>query len=110
MLLAYAKAFGKQTQLAIRLFEAFFSEGKDISDWQILARELQTVGLNGQGALAKLDDESVRERTQTQEAHWHGLGVSSVPTMVLNRSDFLKGAQPVKVYQQVLDGLYKKMK
>ena len=40
ILLEYAKEFGKQTELKLRLFEAFFSERKDVSDRQILTQEI----------------------------------------------------------------------
>lgn len=105
ILLDYAKASGKQTELKMRLFEAFFSERKDVSDRLILTREIQRVGLNADESLAKLDDAAVREGVQTQKAYWHRLGVSSVPTVVFNRSSALNGAQPVDVYQQVLTEL-----
>ncbi|MBU0946544.1 MAG: DsbA family oxidoreductase [Proteobacteria bacterium] len=102
ILLDYAKEFGKQTELQLRLFEAFFSERKDVSDRQILTQELQRVGLTVAEALARLDDIDTRNRVQAQEAYWHSLGVSSVPTMVFNRASSLTGAQPVDVYKQVL--------
>ena len=102
ILLDYAKECGRQTELQLRLFNAYFSEGKDISARQILTQELQSVGLNVDEALARLDDAAAREGVQEQEAYWTSLGVSSVPTVILNRSSALTGAQPVDVYKQVL--------
>ena len=84
------------------VFEAFFSERKDVSDRQILTQKIQSVGLNADEALARLDDAAVRERVQAQEAYWHSLGVSSVPTVVFSHSSALNGAQSVDVYKQVL--------
>ncbi|GAL20831.1 2-hydroxychromene-2-carboxylate isomerase/DsbA-like thioredoxin domain [Vibrio maritimus] len=46
ILLEYAKSQGKQTELKLRLFSAFFGEGKDISNREVLANELQAVGLD----------------------------------------------------------------
>ncbi len=102
ILLDYAKEFGKQTELGIRVFEAFFSERKDVSDRQILTQELQSVGLNVDEALSRINDDDARKRVQGQEAYWHSSGVSSVPTMVFNHSSMLTGAQPVDVYKQIL--------
>ena len=45
ILLEYAKAFGKQTDLKMRLTTAFFSERKDVSDRAILKQALLDVGL-----------------------------------------------------------------
>ncbi len=102
ILLGYAKDYGKQTELKMRLFEAYFNERKDISDRQMLIQQLQHVGLSSDEALLRLENDEVREHVKTTEAYWHSLGVSSVPTMVFNRSSALTGAQPVEVYKQVL--------
>ncbi len=102
ILLGYAKDYGKQTELKMRLFEAYFNERKDISDRQMLIQQLQHVGLSSDEALLRLENDEVREHVKTTEAYWHSLGVSSVPTMVFNRSSALNGAQPVEVYKQVL--------
>jgi predicted DsbA family dithiol-disulfide isomerase len=105
ILLDYAKDYGKQTELKMRLFNAFFNQRKDISDRQILIQELQQAGLNSDEALLRLENDEAREGVKTTETFWHSLGVSSVPTMVFNRSSALTGAQPVEVYKQVLTEL-----
>ncbi len=105
ILLDYAKENGKQTKLKMRLFNAFFNEQKDISDRQILIQALQQAGLNSDQALLLLANDEARERIKTTESFWHSQGVSSVPTMVFNRSSALTGAQPVEVYKQVLTDL-----
>ena len=86
----------------MRFFKAFFNERKDISDRQILIQELQHVGLNSDEALLRFENDEAHERVKTTETFWHGRGISSVPTMVFNRSSALTGAQPVEVYKQVL--------
>ncbi len=102
LLLEYAREFGKQTELKMRLFEAFFGEQKDVSDRDILAHEAQRVGLNVDEALARLDDPAAQDRIQARESSWHSMGVSSVPTMIFNRSSALIGAQPVDDYKAAL--------
>lgn len=105
ILLDYAKESGKQTELKLHLFEAFFSQRKNISKREILKEVLYSVGLNVDEALLRLDDDDVREQVITQEKYWQGLGVSSVPTIVFNRSSAINGAQPVEVYKQILTEL-----
>jgi len=102
ILLEYAKENGKQTELNMRLVAAFFSERKDISDRDVLKKELQSVGLNADEALARLDSDDERYKVQTEETYWQSLGVSSVPTVVFNKKSGLTGAQPVDVYKEVL--------
>ena len=105
ILLDYAKEFGKQTELKIRLFESYFSEGKDVSDRQILAEVVLKTGLNVDDAIAKLDQVDAREKTLRQESFWRNADITSVPTIVFNRSSTLNGAQSVDVYKKVLADL-----
>jgi len=109
ILLDYAKAFDLQTQLNIRLAEAFFGEQKDISDREILKLELKKVGLNANEALVKLDDDDARQSIHRQEMHWLNKGISGVPTMVFNNSSALNGARSVDTYKQVLAELLKQL-
>ncbi|GHC55642.1 2-hydroxychromene-2-carboxylate isomerase [Ulvibacter litoralis] len=105
VLLEYAKDFGKQTELKMRLTASFFSERKDVSKRDVLKQALLDVGLNAEEALAKLDDEEARNEVRTKEGYWQQLGVSSVPTIVFNRKSAVTGAQPVDVFKQVLSEL-----
>lgn len=102
ILLEYAKAFGKQTELKMRLTTAFFSERKDVSDRAILKQALLDVGLNAEEALANLDNDEARYELRSKEDYWKNLGVNSVPTIVFNRKSAVTGAQPVEVFKRIL--------
>jgi len=102
ILLEYAKTFGKQTELKMRLTTAFFSERKDVSDRAILKQALLDVGLNAEEALAKLDNDEARYEIRSKEDYWKNLGVNSVPTIVFNRKSAVTGAQPVDVFKRIL--------
>lgn len=102
ILLEYAKAFGKQTELKMRLTTAFFSERKDVSDRAILKQALLDVGLNAEEALANLDNDEARYEIRSKEDYWKNLGVNSVPTIVFNRKSAVTGAQPVDVFKRIL--------
>lgn len=105
ILLDYAKQFGKQTELKMRLTTAFFSERKDVSDRAVLKQALLDVGLNAEEALAKLDNENARKDIADQETHWKNLGINSVPTIVFNMKSAVTGAQPVDVFKKILTDL-----
>ena len=105
ILLEYAKAFGKQTQLKMRLTASFFSERKDISDRAILKQALLEVGLDADEGLALLDNEDARYEVKRKESYWQSAGINSVPTIVFNRKSAVTGAQPVEVFKEVLTGL-----
>jgi predicted DsbA family dithiol-disulfide isomerase len=102
VLLEYANELGQQTELQMRLFEAFFTEHQDVSDRDVLARELEQVGLNVGEAVARLDDPAAQDRIKAREESWISSGVSAVPTMIFNQSNVLVGAQPIDVYKRAL--------
>lgn len=105
VLLEYAKKFGKQTELKMRLTASFFSERKDVSKRDILKQALSEVGLNVQEGMDQLDNPEAREEVKKAENFWQSMGVSSVPTIVFNRKSALTGAQPVAVFKQALTEL-----
>ena len=105
VLIEYAKEQNKQTELNIRLIEAFYTEKKDISNREVLKQELLTVGLNSIEALERLDKSKYKEEVEAKEQLWQNMGVSGVPTIVFNRKSALTGAQPTEVYKQVLTEL-----
>ena len=102
ILLEYAKGFGKQTELNMQLMKAYFSDGKDVSDKNILKQALLDVGLNAEEALSKLKDEEAIKEIRTKQDYWKGMGISSVPTIVFNRKSAVTGAQPVSTLKSVL--------
>lgn len=105
VLLEYAKQFGKQTELKMRLTTAFFSERKDVSKEEVLKQALLDVGLNAEEALAKLKDDDARFEVQRNKQFWQNLGVRSVPTIVFDRKEAVTGAQPIGVFKSILKEL-----
>jgi predicted DsbA family dithiol-disulfide isomerase len=110
VLLQYAKEQGKQTELNIRLMEAFFSERKDVSQREILLQEVEKIGLDKEEALIRLNDKNAFDEIKKTENYWQSLGISSVPTVVFNRTSALNGAQPIEVYKQVLNEILEENK
>ena len=102
ILLEYAKEFGKQTELKMRLTTAFFSERKNVSSREVLKQALLDVGLNAEEALTKLDNEEARNEIKNKETYWKNLGVNSVPTLVFNKKSAVTGAQPIRTFKQIL--------
>ena len=105
VLIDYAKEHGNQTALNLRLIAAFYSEQKDVSDREVLAKELASVGLDVEEGLARLDAPKSKEDIQSKETYWQQMGVRGVPTVVFNRTSALTGAQPLEIYKQVLTEL-----
>ena len=105
ILLDFAKRFGKQTDLKMRLTAAFFGERQDVSNRQVLAKVLNDVGLDAEEALKTLDDDEKRYQIKSEEAYWQNLGVNSVPIIIFDQKSAVRGAQPVEVFKNILTEL-----
>ncbi|MBU2892648.1 DsbA family oxidoreductase [Colwellia sp. D2M02] len=102
ILLDYAHQLGKQTPLKMRLFSAFFTEHKDVSKREVLIKEAGAVGISAEQAQAALEDDTLKAHVKALESQWQQMGVSSVPTVVFNRTSALTGAQPQATFTQIL--------
>ncbi|WP_240352471.1 DsbA family oxidoreductase [Agarivorans sp. Alg241-V36] len=102
VLLDYAHSVDKQMALKMRLFSAFFSEQKDVSNQKVLIEEANAVGISTEQALAALNNDEIKQKVRSLEAQWQQLGVNGVPTVIFNRSSALTGAQPQENFKQVL--------
>lgn len=109
-LIHWAGIEGRQTAMVARLFRAHWRDGADIGDNATLARLAAEVGMDA-GAVARLlasdadaDDISARDRDARRK------GVSAVPTFLIAQHYVVSGAQPVELWQQVIDELAQKLR
>ena len=105
ILLDYAYQIGKQTELKSRLFSAFFTEEKDISKRDVLIKEAKSIGITAEESQKAFADIKRKEHVKGLEVQWQQLGISSVPTVIFNRTSALSGAQPQETFKQVLSEL-----
>ncbi|MFT6984277.1 MAG: putative DsbA family dithiol-disulfide isomerase [Psychromonas sp.] len=105
LLLDFAHLHGLQHQLKQRLFAAFFSEHRDVSDRAVLLAEARSVGLDTAAAALALDDSKRRSDLLKQESYWQQQGISGVPTVIFNRNSAMTGAHPQSAYKEVLEEL-----
>lgn len=102
ILLEYAKKYNKQTQLNVRLQEAYFGERKNISNKEILYNELKTVGLNADEAIKLLDNKEAIAKVKEEEKYWKDNGVYAIPTMIFEDTFVKVGANTQEYYKKLL--------
>lgn len=92
-LIRWSHAEDKQQDMAERLFMAYWSEGRDVSDRQALTAIARAVGMDIEQKLASdLDADAVlQEANQAIQ-----MGVRGVPCFILSQKYGLSGAQPVE--------------
>ena len=104
-LLHWAESEGKQPQLKAALFEAYFRDGRDVSDVQVLLDVAAATGLDKQEAEAVIADQRFAETVRALEQQWREMGVHSVPAVILQEKYLLSGAQAPDAYVKAISQL-----
>jgi predicted DsbA family dithiol-disulfide isomerase len=93
---------GLQDAMKERLMHAYFSEGELISDRETLVRLAGEVGLDPDEVRRLLDSDAYAEEVRADEREASTLGISAVPTFVVDRQLGVSGAQPSDVMLALL--------
>lgn len=104
-LLHWADDQGKQMALKLALFDAYFTQGSDVSDRDVLCDVAGSVGLDAEAARALLDGDDLMQVVREEERFWTQQGISGVPAMVFDRKHLVTGAQGVEAYTSILTQL-----
>jgi predicted DsbA family dithiol-disulfide isomerase len=92
----------RQDDLVQRLFRAYFTEGRDISERAVLAELAQAAGLPSGYAADAWDDEQASAGVREQEARAHSVGLRGVPHYVLGGHYGFSGAVPTEELVRLL--------
>ena len=83
----------RQGAVVESLFQAYFTDGRDIGDTDVLAEIGAGCGLDRAQVIAALNDERLRSETGSEARGFAQAGVRGVPTVMLNRHILFSGAQ-----------------
>lgn len=98
----YASEQGRQDVLSERLLRAYFIEGKDLSNFEVLASLAKEVGLDYDNAIGILKSDQYHDAVRKDESDARKLNISGVPYFVINGKYVISGAQPTAVFLQSL--------
>ena len=104
-LLHWAKQQGRGDDLKQALFNAHFTNLRDLSDTAVLADIASEIGFDRAEAEAVLADQRFANEVRSEESFWTQQGISGVPAMVFNRKHLVTGAQGVENYTSILTQL-----
>lgn len=93
---------GHQRALKRALLHAYFGEGSDVSDPQVLLRVVDQAGLDVARARAILQGDDFAAQVRDREDHFLGLGIHAVPSVIVNDRHLIQGGQPPEVFEQAL--------
>jgi predicted DsbA family dithiol-disulfide isomerase len=101
-LLHWAAEYGKQTELKLALFDLYFKQSGDPSDHKQLLDVVDKVGLDRLQAAAILESDQYQQEVREAQSHYQGLGIQSVPAVIVNNKHLISGGQPTDVFRQAL--------
>lgn len=103
-LLHWAELEGPAQQLALKkaLFKAYFSDGENPSDAEVLVRLAGEAGLDSAQARQILASDAYADATRQREQQYLQAGIRSVPAVILNRQHLVSGGQPAEVFEAAL--------
>jgi predicted DsbA family dithiol-disulfide isomerase len=98
----YAKEHGKGNEYNHRVLAAFFVEGKDIGQVEVLTKLTREVGLNEKEFEEALRTRKYRDAHQQALKHAYQAGVTAVPMFVIGSQTFT-GLQGRERLQAVIE-------
>jgi predicted DsbA family dithiol-disulfide isomerase len=102
-LVRHAAEHGFQTPVISAIFDAYFLEGKDIGEPEILADIAEIAGLDRDRTIRFLESDTDTETILDEDELARRLGVNGVPCFIMNRKYAVSGAQSAEVLVQVFD-------
>ncbi|SPF81254.1 DsbA family oxidoreductase [Pseudoprimorskyibacter insulae] len=104
-LIHWAGVEGVQTPVVSALFKAYFKDGRDIGDHEVLADIADGNGLDASMILRLLGSDADVRETVERDAAARGMGVTSVPTFIVAGQHAVPGAQSTELWLKVMDEL-----
>jgi predicted DsbA family dithiol-disulfide isomerase len=101
--LTFAEHHGQQAELKERLMQAYFTDGENVGDIDVLVRCATEVGLEADALRAALEGDDGRAEVMEHLAEAASNGITAVPTYVINGQWAVPGAQDVAVFERVID-------
>jgi predicted DsbA family dithiol-disulfide isomerase len=93
----------KHSEVADGLFRAFFEQGRDIGDLQVVAAVGREAHLAVETLAAFANPEEGRELVEADEKRLRGFGVTVTPNLLINGRVLVPGPADVPTYVQALD-------
>lgn len=102
-LIRWSATTGIQNDVVERLFEAYFEEGRDIGNRDVLTEIADEAGMDSATVADLLDQGVDAELIRNEVALAHRLGISGVPTFIFQNKYLVSGAHDPDALVRVID-------
>jgi len=101
-LLHWAELEGRQRELKRALFAAYFTDGKNPSDREVLLDLATQAGLDAGRAREILESGLYADEVRERQRFYGERGIQAVPSVIVNDKYLIQGGQPVEVFERAL--------
>ncbi|WP_025898943.1 DsbA family oxidoreductase [Sneathiella glossodoripedis] len=106
----WAASAGCQDQVVENLFQAFFMDGKDLGDSEVLVQAAADAGMNAEIVRDLLATDRDLDVVAAEDARAREMGISGVPFFIIDEKYALSGAQDSSVILQVIERIEQEAK
>jgi predicted DsbA family dithiol-disulfide isomerase len=86
----HEQGWRKQTELKLAFFTAYFQQGRNVSDDDVLLDVAESVGLNRHASV------------RSEQAHWIDQNITGVPAIIFDQRFMVPGAQSAETFAGVI--------
>lgn len=101
-LIHWAGIENRQNAAVDALFAAYFVQSRDIGDHDVLADIADGIGMDASVVRKLLASDADRDDIRARDTHSREMGVSSVPTFIVDGKHAVPGAQPPDLWRKVI--------
>lgn len=103
-LLYWAGTLGQEQQIALKrqLLKVYHFDNYDTSETDVLVQAAQDVGLDADAARDVVASGRYTDEVRAEQAKWRDLGITSVPSVIINDKYLVSGGQPPEAFEQAL--------
>ncbi|MCB0102721.1 MAG: DsbA family oxidoreductase [Anaerolineales bacterium] len=103
----YARDKGKDNEFHHIVFRKVYGEGQDISKWDVLRAAAEEAGLDADDMQTVVESGTYTAEVAGQVQRARQIGVTGVPTYVINDKYAIVGAQPYEAFKNALAQIMK---
>ncbi len=96
---------GRQTAAVSALFRAYFTDGRDIGDHEVLADSADGIEMDAALVRRLLASDADLQDIRARDAHSREMGVTGVPCFIVAQRHAVPGAQPPEMWLKVIDDI-----
>ena len=104
----YAREHGKANEFHHIIFRKVYAEGFDPAQWDVLRSAAEEAGLNANDMQSVVEGGKYTEEVAGQVNWAQRIGVTGVPTYVINDKYAIVGAQPYEAFKSALGQILKR--